>query len=61
MEVNLSERFGGMTPFSIRHEKAREVFLLTRRLSRMSEIQNKDVNPVTGKHVKRVRAGDNWF
>jgi hypothetical protein len=61
MEVNLSERFAGMTPFNIRREKAREVFLLIRRLSRMSEIKEKDINPVTGKRIKRVKAGDNWF
>lgn len=61
MEVNLSERFAGMTPFNIRREKAREVFLLIRRLSRMSEIKEKEINPVTGKHIKRVKAGDNWF
>lgn len=61
MEVNLSERFQGMTPFSIRQEKAKEVFLLIRRLSRYNENQNKDVNPATGKKVVRVPAGDKWF
>lgn len=50
-----------MTPFSIRQEKAKEVFLLIRRLSRYNENQNKDVNPATGKKVVRVPAGDKWF
>jgi len=50
-----------MSPFSIRKEKASEVFLLIRRLSRYNENQNKDINPSTGKKVVKVKAGDNWF
>lgn len=61
MEVNLSERFGGMTPFSIRREKAKEVFLLIRRMVVYNEKKQANTDPLTGTHVIRRPAGDTWF
>ena len=61
MEINLSERFQGMSPFSIRREKAREVLLLIRRMSVYNDKKAKSIDPVTGKNVIRRPAGDTWF
>ena len=61
MEVNLSERFAGMTPFNIRREKAREVFLLIRRMAVYNEKKQKNTDPITGARVIRRPAGDTWF
>lgn len=56
MELNISERFPGLNPFKIRREKAKEVFLLIRRLNNSNKKQNKE------KITKRRKpAGDNWF
>lgn len=58
MELGLCERFPSLTPFQIRREKAKEVFLLIKRL-KQSNINKKETN---GKpNVIRRRAGDDWF
>lgn len=49
-ELQLCKLFPALSPFSIRRERAREVFLLMRRL-------NETTRP---KKVKRP-ANDNWF
>lgn len=55
MEVNLCERFSGVTPFSIRREKAREVFILLKRFNRYARKKKGK------KTIIRRPAGDNWF
>ena len=59
MEISLCERFPGLTPFRIRQEKAREVFLLIRRLHRYNELSS--ARKVGKNRVIRRPAGDNWF
>jgi len=56
MELSLSERFPSLSPFSIRKERASEVFLLIRRLNNSTSKNNK-------KKSTKIRrpAGDNWF
>jgi hypothetical protein len=56
MEVNLCDRFSGVTPFSIRREKAREVFTLLKRFNRYARRNKKGK-----KTIIRRPAGDNWF
>ena len=58
MQVSLCERFTGLTPIGLRHEKAREVFLLINRFNKYAirEQRNKK-----RKNVIRKPAGDNWF
>ena len=57
--MSLSERFHGLTPFSIRRTPAREVFLLIRRMARHNELEGeKKIGP---NRVIRRPAGDNWF
>lgn len=56
MELNLCERFPALTPFSIRKEKAGEVFLLVRRLKEY----NKNTN-ISKSNIIRRKAGDDWF
>ncbi len=45
-----------VTPFSIRKEKIKEVFLLVRRLN---IYDSKD--ETKKKNIKRIPAGDSWF
>lgn len=59
MEMNLCERFPALTPFSVRREKATEVFLLLRRLDGHNGRQGKKKKQ--GKTVIRKPAGDDWF
>ena len=64
LEVNLCDRFPGLTPFSVRKERASEVFLLTRRLNGLQERQSKDADKNIshkGKTVIRRPASDTWF
>lgn len=58
IEVSLSERFPGMTPISIRRERASEVFLLVRRLNSKTA---KELANAGKKKVIRRKAGDDWF
>lgn len=60
LELNLCERFPALTPFQIRREKAREVFLLIKRINRYNE--NNSERTIKSKSNKiRRPAGDNWF
>ena len=64
VEVTISERFQGITPLSIRKEKAREVFLLIRRLSKYNRTDKKTGGEriIKGnKEIIRVKAPDTWF
>lgn len=49
-----------MTPFEVRREKAREVFLLTRRLNERNRRKAKNTTK-DGKQIIRRKAGDDWF
>lgn len=53
-----------MTPLSIRRERAKEVFLLIRRLSKRNE-KDKEENGervmIGGREVIKVKAPDTWF
>lgn len=68
MQINLCERFPAMTPLTVRREKAREVFILIRRLNEHSILEqqknpvklNNKGNESTGKIIRK-RAGDDWF
>lgn len=56
MQISLCNRFPALTPFSIRKEPAREVFLL---ISRYNHQNSKKVR--NHKKVIRKPAGDDWF
>ena len=58
IELSMCERFPGLTPFDIRREKAREVFLFIRRMTKHRENEQKE-RPEPG--VIRRPAGDDWF
>lgn len=58
LECSLCERFQALTPFQIRREKAKEVFLLIKRLNKKNKENFKKKNK---KKVIRRPAGDNWF
>ena len=58
MELNLCEKFPALTPFQIRREKAREVFLLVKRLKDYNQNSN-EIN--RRPNVIRRKAGDDWF
>jgi len=61
MEVAICERFPALDPIGIRAKRAKEVFLLIRRLNRYSIRERAGK---TGKNaVTKIRkpAGDNWF
>lgn len=60
----LSERFPGMNPLSIRRERAKEVFLLIRRLSKYNRTDKETGGEVTyqgNKKIIKVKAPDTWF
>ena len=59
MEIGICNRFPALTPFSIRREKAHEVFLLINRL----HSYNKNVDENGQRKPRKIRrpAGDNWF
>ena len=54
----MCERFPAVTPFSIRRERASEVFLLMRRLQIYNEHHKSGDKK---KNVVRRPAGDDWF
>lgn len=58
MQMNLCEAFPSLTPFELRKERAREVFLLLGRYNRYARKKKKNRNK---KNVIRKPAGDNWF
>jgi len=57
--VKLSEMFPSLNPLSLRKEKAREVFKLISRYSKLSKKQKKGKN--AGKKIIRRPASDTWF
>lgn len=60
----LCMRFPGLTPLSIRKERAHDVFLLMRRFTDYNEREqknNKTVSSHNGKKIIRRPAGDDWF
>lgn len=60
MEVNMCKEFPGMTPISLRKERAREVFIMIARYNRLS--RKKKEQKKTGKRkIIRRPASDNWF
>ena len=61
LEVSICDRFPATTPFSIRREPAREVFLLTSRMNRKTARDNKKAKAKNGPKVIRRPAGDDWF
>lgn len=63
LELSLIERFPQLTPFSIRKEKACEVWLLLRRLTAHNERKEKTEGKVTVENGKRVlrRPATNWY
>lgn len=54
MEINICSQFPALTPFSLRREKAWEVFLLMKRYSKYGKKKTKP-------KVIRRPAGDDWF
>ena len=59
LETNLTlcEKFPSLNPLEVRRAKAREIFLLLRRM-------NKRKKPKTGRNGEQIirrPAGDNWF
>jgi len=56
LELTLCERFPNLSPFSIRKERASEVFCLVKRLNK--QVKTK---PSSKNSKIRKRAGDNWF
>lgn len=59
MEVSMCKEFPGMTPISLRKEKAREVFIMISRYNQYSGRKKKQKK--TGKKIIRRPASDNWF
>lgn len=60
----MSERFPGITPLNIRRERAREVFLLIRRLSKHNRTDKETGGEVEyrgNKKIIKVKAPDTWF
>lgn len=57
-EVGLCERFTGLTPLTLRKEKAREVFILITRYNNYSLYREKNKNK---KKIIKKPASDNWF
>lgn len=52
LTLNICDRFPSLSPFDVRREKAREVFLL---IKRMGTAQKRD------RKVIRKKADDSWF
>lgn len=55
----LCKVYPALTPFSVRRERAREVFLLVRRMN--SKPRKKNGEEVDAQGRVRRPAGDNWF
>lgn len=60
MEVNLSERFPSLSPFAVRAQRAKEVFLLIERINRYDKRNKADSQGSKKKRIRR-KAGDDWF
>ena len=60
MEVNMCKEFPGMTPISLRKERAREVFIMIARYNRLSR-KKKEQNKTGKRKIIRRPASDNWF
>lgn len=56
---NLCKLYPALTPFSVRRERAKEVFLLIKRIN--TQPKTKDGQKVDSKGRIRRPAGDNWF
>lgn len=54
MELNISQSFPSLNPFLVRRQKAKEVFLLIRRLNNHNQKSNQ-------KSKIRKPANDSWF
>lgn len=68
LELTLCDRFPSFTPISLRRERAKEVFLLMKRLIRKTEREEKEkykggkiITTTSGKKILRKPAGDDWF
>ena len=62
MQVNLCDRFTGLTPLELRREKAREVFILIHRYNIYAAREaKKKKRTKNGKQIIRRPAGDDWF
>lgn len=57
----LCDRFPSMTPFTIRKERAYEVFMLLKKYLAYNKREKRKNKKVNGKKVIRKPAGDNWF
>lgn len=55
----LCKVYPALTPFSVRRERAREVFLLVRRMNSKPRKQTGEETDAQGR-IRRP-AGDNWF
>ena len=60
IEIGMSERFHGITPLTLRKERAAHVFRLIAQYSDYSRKEEKK-NGNGGKEVIRRRAPDTWF
>jgi len=60
MEINLCEKFTSLTPFSVRREKAREVFAVVRKYALLSKKKDKKSKQKKSKIIRRP-ARDTWF
>lgn len=56
LELNICDRFPNLSPFDVRKQRVREVFLLVRRLNNFNSKKTKEI-----KRQTRRPAGDNWF
>jgi hypothetical protein len=54
MKISICDRFPAMTPLSIRHERAIDVFRLVGQMSRYEKRKKKP-------KIIRRPAGDDWF
>lgn len=62
MELSICETFPSLSPFDVRRERAAEIFLLMRRLSKHNEHKAKKERKTSdGRKIVRRRAGDDWF
>jgi hypothetical protein len=59
MTETLCRRYPALTPFSVRKERAREVFLLIRRVCTQPKTEAAQQHDAQGR--ERRPAGDNWF
>ena len=59
MEVTMCEKFPGLTPISLRKEKAREVFIMIARFNKYAKKKKKQEKG--GTKIIRRPASDNWF